>query len=84
MPPDPGRQAKAAKSELVKLLRSEEGFVGVGIASPEPGRFELIVFVAEERSAVVAKVPKTWLGYPVRILVSGVPRRLKEQEEEGK
>lgn len=75
------RQANAAKSALIKLLMREPGFVGAGIASPEPGRFELVVFVAEEKSAVLAKVPKRWQGYPVRVQVSGVPRRFKKERE---
>jgi hypothetical protein len=69
-------QVQAAKASLLRALRGEPGLVGVGIASPQPGAFEIVVFVAEEHSAVIVKVPKTWRGYPVRLEVSGVPRRL--------
>lgn len=68
-------ELQKAKRGLSKLLREEQGFVGVGVSLGSAGRPEIVVFVAEMTSPVLAKVPSEWQGVAVRTEVSGFPRR---------
>jgi len=50
--------------------------VGVGIGEKlSAGQPEIVVFVAETTSPVLAKVPTEWQGLAVRTEVSGFPRK---------
>jgi hypothetical protein len=64
-----------AKRGLAKFLREEHGFVGVGLSLGSAGQKEIVVFVAEATSPVLAKVPTEWQGLAVRTEVSGFPRK---------
>jgi hypothetical protein len=68
-------KVQRAKETLVRALSAEEGFVGAGVAKRGSGRYEIVVMVVEPASPVRAKVPQTWQGVPVRMQVSGVPRK---------
>jgi len=49
--------------------------VGVGVSLGSAGQPEIVVFVAETTSRVLAKVPTEWQGLAVRTEVSGFPRK---------
>ena len=66
-------QLQKAKRGLSKFLREEQGFVGVGVSLGSAGLPEIVVFVAEATSPVLAKVPSEWQGLAVRTEVSGFP-----------
>lgn len=68
-------ELQKAKRGLSKFLREEQGFVGVGISFGSTGQQEIVVFVAESTSPVLAKVPTEWQGLAVRTEVSGFPRK---------
>ena len=68
-------KVQRAKEALVRVLSAEKGFVGAGITKRGSGRYEIVVMVVESASPVRAKVPHTWQGVPVRLQVSGVPRK---------
>jgi len=68
-------ELQKAKRGLAKFLKEEHGFVGVGLSLGSTGQQEIVVFVAEETSPVLAKVPTEWQGLAVRTEVSGFPRK---------
>lgn len=68
-------QVQKAKEALVKLLADEPGFVGVGVSVGTSGEQEIVVLVTEATSPVVAKVPNTWKGIPVRTQIGGPPKK---------
>lgn len=68
-------QVRQAKTALGKLLATEVGFVGVGLAAGTKGRYEIVVMVMEANSPVLAKVPTEWEGIPVRAQVGGIPKK---------
>ncbi len=67
---------RQAKTALGKLLATEVGFVGVGVAAGAKGSYEIVVMVMEANSPVLAKVPTEWEGIPVRAQVGGIPKKL--------
>lgn len=71
----PPARVQRAKRALVKQLADEPGFVGAGISMRAPGQYEIVVMVGGHTSSVLAKVPRSWQGIPVRTQVSGVPRK---------
>ena len=71
----PSSRVRQAKSALGKLLATEAGFVGVGVAAGTKGGYEIVVMVMEANSPVLAKVPTEWEGIPVRAQVGGIPRK---------
>jgi hypothetical protein len=68
-------ELQKAKRGLAKYLREEHGFVGVGLSLGSVGGPEIVVFVADAASPVLAKVPTEWQGLAVRTEVSGLPRK---------
>ena len=68
-------ELQKAKRGLSKFLREEQRFVGGGVSLGSAGRPEIVVFVAETTSPVLAKVPTEWQGLAVRTEVSGFPRK---------
>lgn len=68
-------RVRQAKTALGKLLATEVGFVGVGLAAGTKGRYEIVVMVMEANSPVLAKVPTEWEGIPVRAQVGGIPTK---------
>jgi hypothetical protein len=68
-------KVQRAKETLVRALAAEKGFVGAGVAKRGSGRYEIVVMVVELASPVRSKVPHIWQGVPVRMQVSGVPRK---------
>jgi hypothetical protein len=76
MPEQRSLEIRKAKRELATQLRSEPGFVGVGVASDESGHPAIIVFVEQRESPVLKQVPSSWKGYAVRAEISGRPRKL--------
>jgi hypothetical protein len=66
-------EIQKAKRGLSRFLREEQGFVGVGVSLGSAGLPEIVVFVAEPTSPVLAKVPTEWQGLAVRTEVSGFP-----------
>jgi hypothetical protein len=68
-------KVQQAKEALVRALAAEPGFVGAGISKSRSGRYEIVVMVVELSSPLRAKVPQRWQGVPVRMQVSGVPRK---------
>jgi len=71
----PSSRIRQAKTTLGKLLATEIGFVGVGLAAGTKGRYEIVVMVMEANSPVLAKVPTEWEGIPVRAQVGGIPKK---------
>ncbi len=67
---------RQAKTALGKLLATEVGFVGVGVAAGAKGSYEIVVMVMEANSPVLAKVPTEWEGIPVRAQVGGIPKKM--------
>lgn len=68
-------KVQRAKEALVKLLAAEPGFIGAGISKDSSGRYEIVVMVIEPASPVRTKIPLRWQGVPVRMQVSGAPRK---------
>jgi hypothetical protein len=68
-------EVQKAKRGLSKFLREEQGFVGVGVSLGPAGQPEIVVFVAETTSPVLAKVPTEWQGLAVRTEVTGFARK---------
>lgn len=73
-------QITKAKTELARYLSGEPSFVGLGIGAGKSGRYEIVVFVAEETSPLLAKVPHSWQGFPVRTEVTGAPKKFGGRE----
>jgi len=71
----PSSRIRQAKASLGKLLATEAGFVGVGLAAGTKGRYEFVVMVMEADSPVLAKVPTEWEGIPVRAQIGGIPKK---------
>ena len=74
-------QINKAKTELARYLSGEPSLVGLGIGAGKSGRCEIVVFVAEETNPLLAKVPHSWQGFPVRTEVTGVPMKFGVREE---
>ena len=73
-------QIAKAKTELARDLSGEPSLVGLGIGAGKSGRCEIVVFVAEETNPLLAKVPHSWQGFPVRTQVTGVPKKFGIRE----
>ena len=71
-------QITKAKDQLAKHLSGETSLVGVGIGTSPSGQYEIVVFLAEETSPLLAKVPHSWLGFPVRTEVTGFPKKFSD------
>ncbi|MGH7275256.1 MAG: hypothetical protein ACREIQ_12470 [Nitrospiria bacterium] len=73
-------QITKAKTELAQYLSGEPSLVGLGIGAGKSGRCEIVVFMAEETRPLLAKVPHSWQGIPVRTEVTGIPIKFGVRE----
>lgn len=64
-----------ARAALARTLASADGLVGVGIGARPGGEFEILVLVREPGCEAALRAPRTHLGCPVRVEISGPPRR---------
>jgi hypothetical protein len=72
---NPLQKIEKAKKRLVNLLVGEPGFIGAGVSTGRPGKYEITVIVEESSSPALAKVPTVWEGFSVRTQVGGIPKK---------
>lgn len=71
----PPARVERARRTLLRRLSGKPGFVGAGVARGPSGDYEIVVIVVEKASPVLADVPQTCEGIPVRTQVGGTPRK---------
>jgi hypothetical protein len=68
-------RANRAKRRLMKQLGTEDGLIGLGIQERAPDCLEIVAHVSSEGCAVRKRIPMEWEGFPVRVIVTGLPSK---------
>jgi hypothetical protein len=74
--PDPiPTHVERARVSLSRRLEEADGLVGVGIAARAKGELELLVLVRAAGCEAERRAPASYQGCPVRVEISGRPRK---------